>query len=65
MDTQSDPDATYVLGRSDWELERLIEQARLYEPFTADFFRDAGLAPCCRNSNGWASRERVRLTRIH
>jgi SAM-dependent methyltransferase len=48
MDTQSDPDATYVLGRSDWELERLIEQARLYEPFTADFFRDAGLAPGMR-----------------
>jgi len=32
----------------DWELERLIEQARLYDPFTAAFFRDAGLAPGMR-----------------
>jgi SAM-dependent methyltransferase len=44
MDTQYDPDATYALGHSNQELERLIEQARLYEPFTADLFRDAGLA---------------------
>jgi len=48
MNTQNDPDADYVLGHSDWELERLIEQARLYEPFTADFFRDAGIAPGMR-----------------
>jgi tRNA A58 N-methylase Trm61 len=38
------PDMAYALGHSDRELERLISQARLYEPFTMQFFRDAGIA---------------------
>src|ERR1700730_8692423 len=33
----------YVLGHSNRELERLSTQARLYEPFTLQFFRDAGI----------------------
>lgn len=37
-------DVEYVLGHSGRELERLISQARLYEPFTRQFFRDAGIA---------------------
>jgi ubiquinone/menaquinone biosynthesis C-methylase UbiE len=36
-------DADYVLGHSAQELERLSTQARLYEPFTMQFFRDAGI----------------------
>jgi 2-polyprenyl-3-methyl-5-hydroxy-6-metoxy-1,4-benzoquinol methylase len=36
-------DADYVLGHSARELERLSTQARLYEPFTMQFFRDAGI----------------------
>ena len=36
-------DADYVLGHSPQELERLSTQARLYEPFTMQFFRDAGI----------------------
>jgi SAM-dependent methyltransferase len=33
----------YVLGHSPRELERLGTQARLYEPFTMQFFLDAGI----------------------
>jgi 2-polyprenyl-3-methyl-5-hydroxy-6-metoxy-1,4-benzoquinol methylase len=33
----------YVLGHSDQELDRLQVQARLIEPITRQFFRDAGL----------------------
>src|SRR5215467_12559138 len=36
--------AGYALGHSEQELERLAIQARLYEPFTAQVFREAGLA---------------------
>jgi 2-polyprenyl-3-methyl-5-hydroxy-6-metoxy-1,4-benzoquinol methylase len=36
-------DGDYVLGHSPEELERLSTQARLYEPFTMQFFRDAGI----------------------
>jgi ubiquinone/menaquinone biosynthesis C-methylase UbiE len=43
MDTDQTPDATYVLGSSARELERLSAQARLYEPLTRQFFRDAGV----------------------
>jgi SAM-dependent methyltransferase len=35
--------AGYVLGHAAQELERLIAQSHLFEPFTAQFFRDAGL----------------------
>src|SRR5437588_4775692 len=38
----------YVLGHSARELERLTAQARLYEPFTMQFFRDAGIQPGMR-----------------
>lgn len=37
------PTGDYVLGHSDRELERLSTQARLYEPFTMQFLRDAGI----------------------
>jgi hypothetical protein len=36
-------DAAYVLGHSAQELERLTIQARLYDPFTEQVFRDAGI----------------------
>jgi SAM-dependent methyltransferase len=39
--SKRDPD--YVLGHSPQELERLGTQARLYEPFTMQFFLDAGI----------------------
>lgn len=43
MDVEQAQNAAYVLGHSAHELERLINQARLYEPFTAQVFRDAGI----------------------
>jgi ubiquinone/menaquinone biosynthesis C-methylase UbiE len=33
----------YELGHSDWELKRLETQARLVNPFTRQYFRDAGI----------------------
>ncbi|HEY6088733.1 MAG TPA: methyltransferase domain-containing protein [Gemmatimonadaceae bacterium] len=39
---------TYVLGHSDRELARLTAQARLIDPITRRFFRDAGIAPGMR-----------------
>jgi SAM-dependent methyltransferase len=45
-DAQDRPE--YVLGHSEPELERLIAQARIYQPFTTQVFRDAGLAPGMR-----------------
>ena len=38
----------YVLGHSDQELARLNEQARIVEPITRRFFREAGLVPGMR-----------------
>lgn len=43
MDTPAAPNAAYVLGHSAQELERLIAQSALFEPFTAQFFRQAGV----------------------
>jgi len=43
MEPAQQPETAYVLGHSDHELERLIAQARFYEPFTAQFFQDAGI----------------------
>ena len=40
---QQESDAQYLLGHSEQELERLRAQARLYKPFTAQFFHDSGL----------------------
>jgi len=48
MDTEQEPDAGYVLGHSEEELERLITQARIYEPFTTQVFHEAGIAPGMR-----------------
>ncbi len=42
------PAHTYVLGHSGHEIERLKAQARLIDPVTLRFFRDAGLAPGMR-----------------
>jgi ubiquinone/menaquinone biosynthesis C-methylase UbiE len=41
-------DQAYVLGHSDQELARLNEQARIVEPITRRFFREAGLVPGMR-----------------
>lgn len=37
------PDQAYALGHSDRELDRLAVQARLIDPITRRFFRDAGI----------------------
>jgi hypothetical protein len=42
------PNQAYVLGHSDQELPRLNEQARIVEPITRRFFREAGLVPGLR-----------------
>ena len=42
------PNQAYVLGHSDQELARLNEQARIVEPITRRFFREAGLVPGMR-----------------
>jgi ubiquinone/menaquinone biosynthesis C-methylase UbiE len=42
------PNQAYVLGHSDQELARLSEQARIVEPITRRFFREAGLVPGMR-----------------
>ena len=36
-------DATYTMGRSEGETERLIEQAHLYEKMTLRMLGDAGV----------------------
>jgi len=38
----------YALGHTDRELDRLHAQARLVEPITRRFFREAGIAPGMR-----------------
>jgi SAM-dependent methyltransferase len=42
------PNQAYVLGHSDQELARLNEQARIVDPITRRFFREAGLVPGMR-----------------
>src|SRR5215475_1068455 len=42
------PDPTYVLGHSERELGRLRAQARLIEPITRRFLREAGIVPGMR-----------------
>jgi ubiquinone/menaquinone biosynthesis C-methylase UbiE len=42
------PNQAYVLGHSDQELARLNEQARIVEPITRRFVREAGLVPGMR-----------------
>ncbi len=43
---QSEP--AYALGHSKTEIDRLIAQAMMYEPFTRQFLQEAGLAPGMR-----------------
>ena len=38
------PSDAYVLGHSAREIDRLTAQARLIDPITRGFFRDAGIA---------------------
>jgi SAM-dependent methyltransferase len=42
------PARDYALGHSDAELDRLAVQARLVDPITRGFFRDAGIVPGMR-----------------
>src|ERR1700720_4114454 len=42
------PTRAYALGHSGRELERLSAQARLIDPITRQFFRDAGIVPGMR-----------------
>jgi len=44
MDTKLPPETPYVLGHSSHELGRLSAQARLYDPFTEELFRESGVA---------------------
>ena len=46
--TESKTDATYTMGRSAGETERLIEQAHLYERVTLRMLRNAGVEPGMR-----------------
>jgi SAM-dependent methyltransferase len=48
MTKESSGGAGYVLGHATVEVERLIAQARLYEPLTRLFLVDAGLEPGMR-----------------
>jgi 2-polyprenyl-3-methyl-5-hydroxy-6-metoxy-1,4-benzoquinol methylase len=43
MGSENTSPATYVLGHTPAELERLAAQARLYDPFTEQFFHEAGV----------------------
>ncbi|HKW50991.1 MAG TPA: class I SAM-dependent methyltransferase [Candidatus Eisenbacteria bacterium] len=45
---EAGPSPAYVLGHSDRELDRLKTQARLIDPITQRFFREAGLVPGMR-----------------
>ena len=42
--TISSPGQSYVLGGTGYEHERLIRQARIFNPFTERLFRNAGVA---------------------
>lgn len=42
------PARAYALGHSDQEMDRLAVQARLIDPMTRGFFRDAGIVPGMR-----------------
>ena len=45
---EASPTRAYALGHSDRELDRLAIQARLIDPMTRRFFRDAGIVPGMR-----------------
>ena len=42
------PAPAYALGHSEYELDRLIAQARVMDPITERFFREAGVGPGMR-----------------
>ena len=46
--SRTDPDASYVLGHSKIELQRLRSQAKLVNPFTRRVLQHAGLEPGMR-----------------
>ena len=52
----------YAPGHSARELDRLSPQARMYEPFTRQLFRETGLLPGCpfgkaaQNRDQWLER---------
>lgn len=48
MVEQSTGDATYAVGYSDEERQRLVEQARAFVDLTRQFFLDAGIGPGMR-----------------
>jgi SAM-dependent methyltransferase len=48
MTPSSKAPPTYVLGHSEFEMNRLTTQARLVDPMTRRFFLEAGLAPGMR-----------------
>jgi SAM-dependent methyltransferase len=48
LSERTDAAPSYALGHTDRELERLHAQARLVEPITRRFFREAGIAPGMR-----------------
>jgi hypothetical protein len=43
MDTNSEKPLSYILGHSDRELDRLSRQAQSFDPFTRQFFAEAGI----------------------
>ena len=42
--SESKSDATYTMGRTQGEEERLIQQSQLYDAVTRRFFREAGIS---------------------
>jgi hypothetical protein len=53
----------YALGHSERELDRLSAQARLVDPITRQFFREAGLPTGCGCSTSGAALETSRSCR--
>ncbi|MCZ0983132.1 methyltransferase domain-containing protein [Streptomyces diastatochromogenes] len=48
MTRAAGPDSAYLLGHSPTETDRLVLQARLYDPITEQALRTAGLRPGMR-----------------
>src|SRR3954447_11004730 len=42
------PEPLYALGHSQAEIDRLLAQARMFQPFTRQFLIEAGIAPGMR-----------------
>lgn len=48
MDTPAGQQSFYALGHSEQELQRLSRQGEVFEPFTRQLFKEAGISPSMR-----------------